>query len=165
MRKHDLTNKKTTTKTKTKTMTKTMAMTNTFREHLQRAIFETFDLWGIWSEYSENMTWPTIRQLERQWQRQWQRQIHLERPLRYVIRVMRKHDLTNNFREHPKMAIPEKFWVWPLIHCYEFRPFQTKLMGGWPNFTISLKFYNPGIPWILGVPGVRAVSQFLRCLE
>ena len=34
MRKHDLTNKKTTTKTKTKT--KTMKMTNTFREHLQR---------------------------------------------------------------------------------------------------------------------------------
>ena len=41
-RKHDLTNKKTTTKTNTKTMTKTM--TNTFREHLQRAIFDTFDL-------------------------------------------------------------------------------------------------------------------------
>ena len=42
MRKHDLTNKKTTANTKTKTMTKTM--TNTFREHLQRAISETFDL-------------------------------------------------------------------------------------------------------------------------
>ena len=40
MRKHDLTNKKTTTKTKT--MTKTM--TDTFRKHRQRAIFETFDL-------------------------------------------------------------------------------------------------------------------------
>ena len=34
MRKHDMTNKKTKTKT----------MTNTFREHLQRAIFETFHL-------------------------------------------------------------------------------------------------------------------------
>ena len=60
MRKHDLTNKKTTTKTKTKrktktktetktmaktkTVTMTMKMTNTFREHLQRAISETFDL-------------------------------------------------------------------------------------------------------------------------
>ena len=42
LRKHDLTNKKTTTKTKTKT--KTMKMTNTFREHLKRAISETFDL-------------------------------------------------------------------------------------------------------------------------
>ena len=44
------------------------------------------------------------------------------------------------FREYPKMAIPEKFSVWPLIHCYEFRPFQTKLMGGWPNFTIRPNF-------------------------
>ena len=52
MRKHDLTNKKTTTKTKTKRKTKTktetktmaMKMINTFREHLQRAISETFDL-------------------------------------------------------------------------------------------------------------------------
>ena len=46
------------------------------------------------------------------------------------------------------------------------RPFQTKLMGVdqisqlRPNFTISAKFHNPGI---LGIPGVRAVSQFLRC--
>ena len=24
------------------------------------------------------------------------------------------------FREHPWMAILEKFWVWPIIHCYEF---------------------------------------------
>ena len=38
MKKHDLTNKNTTTKTNAKT--KTM----TFREYLQRAIFETFDL-------------------------------------------------------------------------------------------------------------------------
>ena len=30
---------------------------NTFREHLQRAIFETFDLRDIWSEWWENMTW------------------------------------------------------------------------------------------------------------
>ena len=40
MRKHDLTNKKTTTKTKTNTKT----MTNTFKEHLQRAILEIFGL-------------------------------------------------------------------------------------------------------------------------
>ena len=33
--------------------------------------------------------------------------------------------------------------------------------GGWPNFTISAKFHNPGIPEILGIPGFRAVS---RCL-
>ena len=40
MRKHDLTNKKTMTKTNAKTKTKTI----TFREFLQKAIFETFDL-------------------------------------------------------------------------------------------------------------------------
>ena len=40
MRRHDLTKKKTETKTKTKAMTKT----NTFREHLQRAILVTFDI-------------------------------------------------------------------------------------------------------------------------
>ena len=37
----DLTSKK--TMTKTKTMKNTKAMTNTFREHIQRAISETFD--------------------------------------------------------------------------------------------------------------------------
>ena len=74
MRRHDPTKKKTMTKTNTKT--KTITKTNTFREHLQRAILETFDLWGIWSECWENLTWPTKGQLERQRQRQWQ--IHLE---------------------------------------------------------------------------------------
>ena len=48
MKKHDLTNKNTTTKTNAKTNaktnTKTMTMTITFREYLQRAIFETFGL-------------------------------------------------------------------------------------------------------------------------
>ena len=44
MKKHDLTSKKTTTKTKTKTNAKTKTNTMTFREYLQRAIFETFDL-------------------------------------------------------------------------------------------------------------------------
>ena len=74
MKKHDLTNKNTTTKTNSKTTTKTI----TFREYLQRAIFETFDLWDIWSGWWENMTWPTKRQRrrQRQWQRKWQ--IHLE---------------------------------------------------------------------------------------
>ena len=62
MKKHDLTSKKTTTKTKT--------MTNTFREHRQRAIFEIFDLWDIWSGWWENMTWPTKRQRQRQRQKQ-----------------------------------------------------------------------------------------------
>ena len=38
-------------------------------------------------------------------------------------------------------------------------------MVGWGNFTILSKFYNPGIPEILGIPGVKAVSQFLRCFK
>ena len=70
MRGHELTNNKTMTKTKTETMT------NTFREHLQRAILETCDLWDIWSEWWGDTTWPTKilwqRQRQRQWQ--WQRQ-------------------------------------------------------------------------------------------
>ena len=36
---------------------------------------------------------------------------------------------------------------------------------GLKNFTISAKFHNPGIPGLLWIPGVRAVSQFLRCLN
>ena len=83
--------------------------------------------------------------------------------------------MTNTFREQPQ-------WQWvifwdiqrtppngnpreglSLTNCYEFSqtlPDQTD--GGWPNFTISAKFHNPGIPGIHGIPGVRAVSQFLR---
>ena len=48
MRRYDLNNKKTMTKTMTKTKTKTLTMTKTmtktFREHLHRAILETFYL-------------------------------------------------------------------------------------------------------------------------
>ena len=40
----------------TKTNTKTK--TNTFWEHLLRAILETCDLWDICSEWWEDMTWP-----------------------------------------------------------------------------------------------------------
>ena len=47
MNRHELTNKKTKTKTKTMTMTMTMKMTNTFGEHFERAISETFDLSDI----------------------------------------------------------------------------------------------------------------------
>ena len=63
-----------------------MTMTKTFREHLQRAIFENCDLWDIWSEWWENMIWPTKIQrqwqrqiqirIQAQWRRQWQRQWH-----------------------------------------------------------------------------------------
>ena len=61
-----------------KTTTNTMTKKDTFREHHQRAILETWDLWDIWSEWWGDMTWPTKRQWQRQRQRQWQRQIHLE---------------------------------------------------------------------------------------
>ena len=43
LRKHDVTNKNTTTYTKT--------MTNTFRKHLERTILETCDLWDICSQW------------------------------------------------------------------------------------------------------------------
>ena len=66
MRRHNLAKKKTMTKT------------NTFREHIQRAIPDTSDLWDIWSEWWEDITWPK----KRQWQRQWQWQIHLESTLK-----------------------------------------------------------------------------------
>ena len=91
MRKHDLTNKKTTTKT----------MTNTFKEHLQRAIFETFGLWDIWSEQWENMTWPTKRQQQRRRQIQWGWQKHLENTP--------NEGFLETFWEHPWMAIQENF--------------------------------------------------------
>ena len=42
IRRHDLTKKKTMTKTMPKA--KTMTKTNTFREHLQRAILETCEI-------------------------------------------------------------------------------------------------------------------------
>ena len=116
---------------KTKTITKTMTMTNTFKEHLQRAIFETFGLWDIWSERWENMTWPTKGQQQRRRQIQWRWQIDLENTP--------NEGFLETFWEHPRMVIQEKFWVWPIIHCYEFsdsvRPFQTKLVGVDPELT------------------------------
>ena len=50
--------KKTTTNTKTKTKTKTMTKTTTFREHLQRAILETCDIWDTDKILTiENLNW------------------------------------------------------------------------------------------------------------
>ena len=69
---HDLTKKKTMTKTKAKT--KTITKTNTIGKNFQKAIQETCDLWNIWSEWWEDLTWP--KKLQWQRQRQWQRQIH-----------------------------------------------------------------------------------------
>ena len=137
MRKYDLTNKKTTTKTNTKTMK--MKMTNTFREHLQRAISETFDLWDIWSEWKKHdlTNKKTMRKTMK------------------MANTFREHPPNRDFWRHfkyPQMAIQEKFWVWPYIIVMNSDPSR-------PNqiFTISAKFHNTGIP------GVRTVSQFLRC--
>ena len=44
------------TMTKTNTKTMTMTKTNTFREHFQRALLETCDLWDIWSEWWGDIT-------------------------------------------------------------------------------------------------------------
>ena len=116
-----------TKKTTTNTNTKTMTMTNTFKEHLQRAIFETFGLWDIWSERWENMTWPTKRQQQRRRQIQWRWQIHLEN--------IPNEGFLETFWEHPRMAIQEKFWVWPIIHCYEFsQTFPDQTDGPPPRF-------------------------------
>ena len=82
-----------------------MTMTNTFREHLQRAIFETFDLWDIWSEWWENMTWPTKDSKNDKDKDSDNGKYILGTPsksdlgdfwpLRHLIRGMRKHDMAN----------------------------------------------------------------------
>ena len=80
------------------------------------------------------MIWPTKIQRQRQWQ------IHLEntfkeQSLRHLIRAMRKNDLTSK-----------------------------KTTTKTSTMTMTKTMTNTGIHGILGIPGVRAVSQFLRCL-
>ena len=137
-------------------------MTNTFKEHLQIAFFETFGHWDIWSERWENMTWPTKRQRQIQIKRQWQ--IHLENtfkerslrlftletfdqsdeetrpdqqkdndkdndkyiwrtptksdlwylwPLRHLLRVVRKHDVTNN-KKRQRQILKQRQGQWQI---------------------------------------------------
>ena len=118
----NLTNKRTTRKTKTKTMT------NTFREHLQRATFEIFYLRDMWSEWWENMTMTNkIRKTNTK--------------TMMMTKAFREHHqrgIFEDFRKYPQMAISEKFWVWLLIHCFEFKPFQTKLIWVWFGFAMFL---------------------------
>ena len=123
MRKHDLTNKNTTTNTKTKTIT----MANTFRKHLSRAIFETCDLWDIWSEWWENMTWPTKRQRQRQIQRQWQ--IHLENT--FKERSLRIVTLKTLAQSHEK--------TWPAKKDYEKNKVKDKTRQWQIRFENTLK--------------------------
>ena len=65
----------------------------------QRAIFETFDLWDICSEWWENMTWRTKIQRQRLKQRQKQRQTKT---------------MTNTFREYLQRAIFETCGLWDI---------------------------------------------------
>ena len=104
---------------------------NTFKElSLRLLTFETFD-------QSDNKTWPdpTKRQQQRQRQRPWRWQIHLE------SNPNGNEWFFEIFREHPRMAILEKVWVWPIV-MNSVRPFKTKLIGVdqishfRPNFTI-----------------------------
>ena len=72
------------------------------------------------------MAWLTNKKT-RERQRQWRWQIHLENTP--------KMGFLKTFREHSQMAILEKSWVWPLIHCNEFSPSRPNGWG-WANFTI-----------------------------
>ena len=124
--------------------------------------------WLTWSWTWWPTLWLTKNGRHGGWQKKpdWQKDNNKDKDKKIQLENTPKEGFLKTFKEHPQMAIPEKFWVWPLIYCYEFRPFQTKLMRVdqtsqfRPNFTISSKFHNPGI---LGIPGVRAVSQFSRC--
>ena len=80
---------------------------------LRLVTFETFD-------QSDEKTWPDQQKTTRKTKTMMMTNAFREQPQRGIFEY---------FREHPQMAIPEKFWVWPLIHCYEFRPFQTNLRG------------------------------------
>ena len=51
-----------------------MTKTNTFREHIQRAILETRDHWDIWSEWWEDMIWQKRKRQNAFWK-------HLQRPI------------------------------------------------------------------------------------
>ena len=93
--------------TNTNTKTKTKTKTNTFREHTQRAILETCDLWDIWSERWGDMTWPKKYNDKYKYKdKDKDKDKYILRthsksdprnlwPLRHLIRVMRRHDLAN----------------------------------------------------------------------
>lgn len=129
VRKQDLTNKK--------TMTKTITMTNTFGEQLQKAIFETFDLWDIWSEWKKH-------------------DLTNKKTMKKTMTMTNtfREDILNTLKWQSKRSSESGHIL--LLWILTF-PDQTG--GGWPNFTISAKFHNTGIS------GVRAVSKFLQCLS
>ena len=77
--------------TNIKTMTNTMTMTNAFREHLERTIFVTCDLWNICSEWWENTNWPKGTKTK-------------------TTTKTKTMTIINTFREHLQKTILEKLW-------------------------------------------------------
>ena len=69
-----------------------MTKTNTFREHLQRAILETCDLWDIWSEWWGDMTWPKQKTMTK----------------------TKTKTMTNTFGEHIQRTILETCDLWDI---------------------------------------------------
>ena len=118
-------------------------MTNTFREHLQRAIFETCDLWCICSERWENMTWPTKRQWRRQRQRQWQGhwQIQLEKTFKgrsLRLLTIETFNQSDDFHySHPLQFLQKLFFSWVMFHHQiYFKPNSRLLSGDQRQFKI-----------------------------
>ena len=68
-------------------------ITTTVILHLQRAIFETFDLWDIWSEWWGNMT---------------------NNKKTTTKEETKTRTISNTFREHLQRAIPETFDLWDI---------------------------------------------------
>ena len=94
----------------TNTKTKTMTTTNTFREHLQRAIPETCDLWDIWSEWWGDITWPDIDKDKHKYKHNdkdkyltWPKKKTMTKP----DTKTKKKTMSKTFREHLQRAIPE----------------------------------------------------------
>ena len=74
-----------------------MTKTNTFREHIQRVIIETCDLWDIWSEWL--------------WDKNDQKKIMRKTNTKAKTMTMTK---TNTFREHTQRAILETCDLWDI---------------------------------------------------
>ena len=124
-------------------MTMTKKMTNTFREYLQRAILETYDLWHIWSEKWGDMTWLTKRQRQRQiqWkrQRQWQLQKHPQRTISETCDLWDTGYISDNWEqqsEHSQSPLNKEWqgqhsqFLRCLVFCLIFLPCHLRAKTG-----------------------------------
>ena len=91
---------------------KKITKTKISREHIQRAILDTCDLWDIWSEWWGDITWPT----KRQWQRQIQKNTNA---------------MTNIFREHIQRATCDLWDIWSEWLWYMTWPTKRQLLKQW----------------------------------